>query len=342
MAPNLQTPLPPPPLRPKSHLHPNKHHHPPLSPNHLLLKTLYLSNDPAQRGWISPNADPARLYVPPVPTGAVMRSTGIAEVIESLSPSHPPGSLVFAVTNWSEYTVVHEGEVQRITPVDGLGVTHFLGSLGLPGLTAYYGLKEVVKTTSEDVVVVSGAAGATGGMAVQIAKRILGCKRVIGIAGTDEKCRWVESHGADVCINYRKETFEKDLFRETEGFVDVFYDNVGGKILDLMLLRMKRHGRIAACGTISNYNKNLDPVGIKNYYEVVSNRISIHGFIVFDYMHKAAEVRELFLQAWKEGKIILSDDTETVIEAPFEDIPEVWLKLFDGSNRGKLTTKLIG
>ncbi|KAA8650866.1 hypothetical protein EYZ11_004702 [Aspergillus tanneri] len=312
------------------------------SPTQVLIKTIYLSNDPAQRGWISAAADPARLYVLPLNEGDTMGSYGIAEVISSGDVTRlTAGTLVLTKTNWTEYSIQDIDDCHTIQTVDGLSPTHFLGSFGLTGVTAYYGLVEVVKATKDDSVVISGAAGATGSMAVQIAKWILGCRRVIGIAGSEEKCRWVESIGADVCINYRKESFEDDLRRETEGFVDVFYDNIGGRILDLMLLRVKRHGRIAACGTISNYNKDADPIGLRNFYEIISNRITVHGFLILDYYHKIPETTELLVQAWKDGKIKVNDATETVVDAKFEDIPSVWMKLFEGGNTGKLITRII-
>ncbi|KAL4890963.1 hypothetical protein BDV59DRAFT_209329 [Aspergillus ambiguus] len=307
-----------------------------------LLKTIWLSNDPAQRTWINPNAVPERMYLPPIPEGQPMGSNALSEVVESGDPAAlPVGSIVLAKSDWTEFSVQEIASCQPITPLPGVSLSHFLGAFGFTGLTAYYGITEVVKTTADDTVVVSGAAGATGSMVVQIAKKILGCKRVIGIAGSEEKCRWVEKLGADVCVNYRAPTFEQDLTRETPGFVEVYYDNVGGNILDFMLTRMKRHGRIAACGTISNYNNHSNPIGLKNFFEVVSNRIHIHGFIVLDYIHKAAEVMGILVQAWKDGKIVIDDSLETVVEAKFEEIPQVWMKLFEGSNTGKLTTKLV-
>ncbi|KAI9376634.1 hypothetical protein BJX61DRAFT_256682 [Aspergillus egyptiacus] len=312
-----------------------------ISASQALLKTLILSNDPAQRTWIAPDADPVRMYYPPIPEGAVMGAFAIAEVVESGSPGElPVGSLVMAPTNWSEYSVHEIKGLQVVKPIEGLDLAHFLGALGGTALTGYYGIKEVVGAKKEDVVVVSGAAGATGSMVVQIAKKIIGCKRVIGIAGTDDKCRWVEKLGADVCINYKKDSFEQDLIRETEGFVDVYFDNVGGRILDLMFLRMKRHGRIAACGTISNYN-TAEPYRLKNFFEVVSNRLHIHGLIAFDYMHKYGDVVAELTQAWKEGKIVIDDSMQTVVEAKFEEIPRVWMKLFEGGNQGKLCTKIV-
>ncbi|KAJ5569506.1 uncharacterized protein N7459_008936 [Penicillium hispanicum] len=314
---------------------------PPLQPSQVLLKTIYLSNDPAQRGWISGQRDPKRLYVPPVGLGEPMRALGIAEVIQSTADTLPVGTTVLTPTNWTQYSVHDAKDCQVVQPVPGLRVTHFLGSLGVPGLTAYVGLTEIAKVTKDDTVVVSGAAGATGSMAVQIAKKLIGCKRVIGIAGTEEKCRWVESLGADLCLNYKTDSFEKDLAQATEDYVEVFYDNVGGRILDLMLQRVKKFGRVAACGNISNYNSELNPRPLKNFSEVISNRINIQGFVVLDYLHKTAEVRDLFIQAWKEGKLVIDDSTETVVPTSFEGIPSTWMKLFDGSNTGKLTTELI-
>ncbi|KAJ5223918.1 NAD(P)-binding protein [Penicillium chermesinum] len=227
---------------------------PQLGENQVLVKTLYLSNDPAQRGAISANADPKRMYAPPVPEGAPMRSYGIAEVVQSNAASHPVGTLCITTTNWMEYSVQEAAQCRVLQVPEGLKVTHLLGAFGMTGLTAYYGLVEVAKAGPEDTVVVSGAAGATGNMVVQIAKKIVGCKRVIGIAGSEEKCRWVEGLGADVCLNYKAASFNKDLERETEGFVEVYFDNVGGDILDTMFTRMKVHGRIAFCGAISAYN----------------------------------------------------------------------------------------
>ncbi|KAL2830513.1 hypothetical protein BDW59DRAFT_158428 [Aspergillus cavernicola] len=297
-----------------------------ISRSQALLKTILLSNDPAQRTWIAPNVDPTRMYMPPIAEGAPMGSFALAEVIKSSSPTDLPVG---------KYSANEIAGLQAVTPIEGLDLGHYLGAFGFTGLTGYYGIKEVAKATKEDTVVVSGAAGATGSMVVQIAKKIIGCKRVIGIAGNDEKCCWVERLGADVCINYKKDTFEQDLIRETEGFVEVYFDNVGGGMLDLMLTRMKRHGRIAACGSISNYN-TPDPVGVKNFFDVISNRLHIHGLIVLDYVHKFSDVVAELLQAWKEGKIIIDDSLQTVVEAKFEEVPAVWMKLFDGGNTGEV------
>ena len=314
---------------------------PPLADNQVLVKVLYISNDPAQRGWISKFANPDRLYVPPVDQGACMRSNGIGQVVDSRVSSLPKGTLVTAGTGWAEYAILNAKACNPIKEVPGIAITHFLGALGLTGLTAYFGLREVARAGPEDTVVVSGAAGATGSMVVQIAKKMLRCKRVIGMAGSDDKCRWVESLGADVCLNYKKETFKKDLVKVTEGYVDVYFDNVGGEILDLMLRRMARNGRVAACGAISAYNKSV-PDGLKNFAEVISMRIEIKGFIVLDFLAqgKGPAVLQELVDAVQAGTITINDQHETIVSTDFDHVPETWMKLFQGANTGKLITKL--
>lgn len=313
----------------------------PLKDDEVLVKTLFLSNDPAQRGWISKHVNPDRLYVPPVAQGACMSASGLGEVIDSKSSELSKGTIVTAKMNWTEYAILHSKSCTPIQKVPGVEITHFLGALGMTGMTAYYGIKEIVNARAEDTVVVSGAAGATGSMVVQIAKKLIGCKRVIGIAGNDEKCQWVESLGADKCLNYKKPEFKSELAKATEGYVDVYFDNVGGEILDLMLRRMARYGRIAACGAVSNYNKSA-PDGLKNYTEIISMRLDVRGFIVLDFYAKGKvpEATEELIQAFKDGKISLGDQNETVVSVSFEGVPETWMKLFEGGNTGKLITKL--
>ena len=314
-----------------------------LKDDQLLVKTLYLSNDPAQRTWIAADIKPERLYVPPVKPGTTMNAGAVAEVIESKSSNFPKGAWVTAYTGWSEYAVV---DALACRPADdlpaGLSITHSLGALGLTGLTAYYGTKEVAGTTEADTLVVSGAAGATGSMVVQIAKKLIGCKSVIGIAGSDDKCKWVESLGADKCLNYKSPTFAEDLEKATDGDVDVYFDNVGGHILDLMLSRMKMHGRVAVCGSISSYNSSA-PLQLRNWIDVIAMRIQLRGFIVTDHMQKgkAMETLEVLKRGVQDGKLKIDEESEHIVDAKFEDIPAVWMKLFEGANTGKLITKLI-
>lgn len=313
-----------------------------LKDDSVLVKPKYLSNDPAQRGWLRDLEDPSRLYVPPVQKGEVMRARALAEVLESSSSKFNKGDLIIAPTGWAEQIVLPASQCQAAPPLpNNLSATHYLGALGLTGLTAYAGLKYVARTTSEDVVVISGAAGATGSMAVQIAKKLLGAKCVIGIAGTDAKCEWVKSLGADECLNYKSSSFASDLKKATPDFANVYFDNVGGEILDLMLTRMARNGRVAACGAISNYNSSGDAItGLKNWFEVVSMRIEIKGFIVLDFADKWAEGLEIFKKGIADGKLTVGDEGEHIVEANFDEIPKVWMGLFSGENQGKLLTHI--
>ena len=313
---------------------------PPLKEDQVLVKSLYMSNDPAQRGWITKGANPERLYVPPVPQGDVMRARSVVEILDSKSEQFKNGDIVLAGSGWAEYSVQDAKACQAVEDIPGLSKTHYLGALGLTGLTAYYGTKIIARAGPEDTVVVSGAAGATGSMVVQIAKKMLGCKKVVGIAGSDDKCKWVESLGADICVNYKSPDFKKQLIAATEGYVEVYFDNVGGTVLDLMLTRMKKFGRVAACGAVAEYNKS-DPHGLKNWFQVISNRIEIKGFIIFDFMPEAPKAVGELVKAWKEGKISVGDANETVVDTRFEDVPKTWMSLFQGANTGKLITKFV-
>ena len=317
---------------------------PELKDGELLLKLICLSNDPAQRGWIDADIPAERLYVPPVEVGDPMRARAMGEVVESKSSKYKKGDTVIAQINWSEYAIFKDSDCRPADDLPGnKNKTHYLGALGSTGLTAYFGLTEVGLAKPEDIVVVSGAAGATGSMVVQIAKKIIGCKKVIGIAGTDEKCRWVEKLGADICLNYKSKTFEEDMKKATpapEGFANVYYDNVGGEILDLMFTRMSKYGRIIACGAISSYNTSSErTAGLKNWFEVVIMRLKCQGFIVTDYADKFPQTVEVLKKALEDGKLDI-DQGETVVQTKFEDIPKTWMKLFEGSNQGKLITYL--
>ena len=318
---------------------------PNLKDDQLLVKTLYLSNDPAQRGWISKGVNPDRLYTLPVKEGTPMHARGLCEVLESTSENFKKGDTVLGSCGWTEYSVLDAKACQPAPELPaGLSKTHYLGALGLTGLTAYYGLKVVSEAKPEHTVVVSGAAGATGMMVVQIAKKIIGCKTVIGMAGSDEKCKYVESLGADKCLNYKSKTFKEDLIKLTPGphYVDVYFDNVGGEILDFMFTRMGKGSVVAACGAISDYNTPADKwTGLKNWYDVIVMRIQIRGFIVLDYLNKTPEVMGIFQQAIKDGKLSIGDESEQVVKGGFKDVPKTWMTLFEGGNTGKLVTQII-
>lgn len=320
---------------------------PSLQDGQVLVQNLYLSNDPAQRGWISPPSqiDPKRLYVPPVKEGQPMRARGLAKVLSSKADGFKEGDVIQATTNWVEYAVVDTKDPMQGARVvqdlpGGLSVTHYLGALGGTGLTAYYGLVEVVGAKKGERVVVSGAAGATGSMVVQIAKHMVGASYVVGIAGSDDKCRWVESLGADKCLKYKSKNFEQELKDACGDGVDIYFDNVGGEILDYMLANLKQNGRVSACGAITGYNGEA-ALPMKNYFNVISMRLNIKGFIVIDHLHKASETIGKLIGAVQEGKIKIGEENETVIDTKFEDTPKTWLRLFQGSNQGKLVTKFV-
>lgn len=310
----------------------------------VLLKLLYLSNDPAQRGWIQKGMDPARAYFPPPNEGDVMPARGICMVLEtgSSAQKYKKGDLVIAQVGWSQYGVIGQDAIQPAPQVPGMDPAIGLGVLGLTGTTAHYGLLTVGKATSSDqCVVVSGAAGATGSVVIQIAKHVLGISNVIGIAGGQEKCKWVESLGADRCIDYKSSSWKQELKQATKSKTDVYFDNVGDEMLDTMLPLMIRHGRVVACGAISVYNSPR-PTQLRNWFEVISNRLSIMGFIVLDALPKIKEIQG-DLGSWiKDGKVKIEEGkSQTTKEAKIEQVPEVWKLLFTGGNSGKLVTKLV-
>lgn len=317
-----------------------------LEDGEILVETKYLSNDPAQRGWISPpgQIDPKRLYVPPVQVGQPMRARGLAKVLASKHQDFKEGDIVQGACNWVQYPILKVDHpwaaVRKIQEIPGLSKTHFLGAFGGTGLTAYYGLCEVAGAKAGERVVVSGAAGATGSMVVQIAKQLVGASYIVGIAGSDEKCRWVESLGADKCLNYKSPNFEQELKEACGDGIDVFFDNVGGEILDHMLVNMNQNGRIAACGAITGYNGEAK-LPMKNYFNVISMRLQIKGFIVLDYAEHAVEAIGKIVNAAKEGKIKVGAENETVVDTKFEEIPGTWLGLFKGQNQGKLVTSIV-
>ena len=316
---------------------------PPLQDGQILCKVRYFSNDTGLRNFIQCTVAPERFYVPTVPIGSPMRSGIIAEVIQSASPKFKDGDLVmdFHLGTWSELVILDAANSQALSPLpNNLSLTHWLGAFGASGLAAYGGLYKAGQAKPEDTIVISAAAGATGSMAVQIAVKLLGAKRVIGIAGTDEKCAWVQNElGAHACLNYKSPTFLEDLKAATPDEVDLYFDNVGGAVLDAMLTRVKRHGIIAVCGSVGEYNSD-QPMELRNWFELISGRITIRGFIMLDYLDEAAAILQKLIGAAAEGKIKLQD-SETVVEATIEEQPEIWMRLFKGGNQGKLITKLV-
>lgn len=300
-------------------------------PGQFLVKLKYLSLDPAMRGWMNEG----KSYIPPVELGEVMRAGAVGEVVASQHDAFRVGEHVSSAFGVQEYALS-----------DGKGVTHvdpalaplptYLGTLGMTGMTAYFGLLEEARPLEGDTVVVSGAAGAVGSAVGQIA-RIKGC-RVVGIAGGAEKCAWLtEELGFDAAIDYKADDVRARLREAAPKGVDVYFDNVGGQVLDDVLTQIRRGARIVICGAISQYNATEAIRGPSNYLSLLVNRASMKGMVVFDYAEGyEAAAREM--AGWiADGSLITR---EQVVEGGVEAFPDALLKLFRGENTGKLVLKL--
>ncbi|KAI6155694.1 hypothetical protein BKA82DRAFT_991302 [Pisolithus tinctorius] len=300
-------------------------------PNQAVVRVTYLSLDPAMRGWLRDT----RSYLPPVQIGEVMRAAGLGVVVRVGSGSQfKEGDLVSGTVGWTAYVVLDDKKLQKITPPPGCTSLDFLNTLGLTGMTAYFGLHDVGKLKAGETLVVSGAAGAVGSLVCQLGKRA--GARVIGIAGSPEKCAWVETElGVDKALNYKLPTFKQD-FKDAVGYLDVYFDNVGGDILDLALTRLNKRARIALCGAISAYNSAESHQGLQNYMNLIAQRAKMEGFIIFDY---ASE----YPRAIKELAVGLADGSIKrrfhIVEG-LENAPNALLMLYSGANDGKLVVKV--
>jgi NADPH-dependent curcumin reductase CurA len=301
----------------------------------VLVKTLALSLDPAMRGWMNEG----KSYIPPVGIGEVMRAGGVGTVVASKNPKFAVGDTVSAGLGVQEYCLVPGDQIQRngMFKIDlRVGsMTQWLNVLGMPGMTGYFGLMDVGQPKPGETVVVSGAAGAVGQTVGQMAK-IKGC-RVVGIAGGKAKCDWVvDELGFDACIDYKAGNVKAGLKEHCPKGVDVYFDNVGGEILDDVLARIGRGARIIICGAISQYNNTTPVQGPKNYLSLLVNRARMEGIVVFDYAdryHLAVAEMAGYL---KDGRMKSKED---VVEG-IDTFPEALIKLFTGENFGKLVLKV--
>jgi NADPH-dependent curcumin reductase CurA len=302
------------------------------SDGEFLVRNLYLSLDPAMRGWMANS----RSYVPPVEIGEVMRGGCTARVVESRHPEYAPGDTVLGAFGWQDYALSDGGGLMPVNKVpEGVPLTLPLGTLGITSLTAYFGLRDVGKPAAGETVVVSGAAGATGSVAGQIAK-IRGC-RVIGIAGGEEKCSWLTGElGFDAAIAYRAENVSARLRELCPGGLDVFWDNVGGEILEAALSNLAMGARVVICGAISSYNAAGPPPGPRNYMNLLARRARMEGFVVFDYLTRTDEAMAELVPWVMEGRIRYRED----VRDGLENAPEALLDLFNGGNTGKLIVKV--
>jgi NADPH-dependent curcumin reductase len=295
-----------------------------------VLRTEYVSLDPAMRGWMNEG----RSYIPPVQIGEVMRAGVVGQVVASRNDGFPEGAHVVATTGVQEYAV-SDGKRVQLVPEGPAPLPTYLGALGMTGLTAYFGLLEIGRPKDGETVVVSGAAGATGSVAGQIAK-IKGC-RVIGIAGGEDKCRAVvEELGFDACLDYKAGDLKAGLRREAPDRIDVYFDNVGGEVLDTVLPGMAMHGRIVLCGAISQYNADGGMKGPSNYMSLLVNRARMEGFVVFDYADRYGEALREMAGWLAEGRL---QSKETVVGGGVRAFPSALRSLFAGENTGKLVLK---
>jgi len=296
-----------------------------------VVRITHLSLDPAMRGWMNAG----RSYVPPVGIGEVMRALGAGEVVASRHPDFPRGAHVTGIFGVQEYAESDGTGVLAVDP-SVVPLPTYLAVLGMTGMTAYFGLFDVGAPGEGETVVVSGAAGAVGSVVGQLAK-IKGC-RVVGIAGGPEKCAWiVDELGFDAAIDYRTEDVGRALRTHAPDGVDVYFDNVGGDVLDAALARLRRGARVVICGAISTYNATERPAGPANYMSLLVNRARMEGFVVFDYADRYGEAAAELGSWLREGKLRSRED---VVRGGVADFPDTLLRLFRGENTGKLILQI--
>jgi NADPH-dependent curcumin reductase len=298
----------------------------------VLVKVLYLSLDPAMRGWMND----ARSYIAPVGIGEVMRALGVGKVVASKHPALNVGDHVSGMLGVQEYAVVHGGAVMKVDPALA-PLPVYLSTLGMTGMTAYFGLLDIGRPQEGETVVVSGAAGAVGSLVGQIAK-LKGC-RVVGIAGGEEKrCCVTDEFGFDACIDYKADDVGAALREHCPKGIDIYFDNVGGDILDAALAHLARHARVVICGAISQYNATEAVQGPSNYLSLLVNHASMTGFVVSDYVARFAEGGAEMAGWLAAGKLVSRED----VAEGFENFPDTLLRLFRGENTGKLVLKVAG
>lgn len=299
-----------------------------------LARVRWLSIDPTIRTWM----DDRPGYLPPIALGETVRGAGIAEVTDSADDRYAVGDLVYGMTGWQEWTLVGEGTAATTVLPPGVEPGAALNVFGANGMTAYFGLLEVGALRPGDTVVVSGAAGATGSLVGQMAK-LKSAGTVVGIAGSAEKCDWVTGTlGFDAAVDYRHEDVAAALRRHCPGGIDLYFDNVGGKILDVCLGQLALHGRVVLCGAISLYNATEAPPGLANVVNLIPRRGRMEGFIILDYAARFPEA-QLQVGTWlAEGRLVHAEH----VVSGLERAPEALNMLFTGANTGKVIVEVDG
>jgi hypothetical protein len=302
---------------------------PELESGQILLKQTHMSLDPAMRGWMSEDRGS---YIPPVELGDIMRSSGVAEVVESKNEAFAVGDRVVGMLGWTEYAVSTGEGLNKLPP--GISAEAVLCVLSLPGLTAWQGLMEIGKPVAGETLVVSGAAGSVGSMVGQLGKAE--GLTVVGTAGTDEKCRWLEEElGFDSAINYKSDGLERLLKEATPNGVDLYFENTGGPVQHIVFHRMNAHGRIIVCGMIADYN-TANPSPGPNWLNIIRKRLTITGFTMPDHWDKVPAMMQELSNYLAAGKLKYRAHKLEGLESAIEGIN----LLFTGGNTGKLMVEL--
>jgi NADPH-dependent curcumin reductase CurA len=302
---------------------------PPLKDGEVLTRVHYLSLDPYMRGRM----EESKSYAAPQPLDQVMIGGTVAEVIESKNPKYQVGDMVVGMAGWQQYQVT-DGSMLRKIDTSIISPSAYLGSVGMPGVTAWYGLTQIGKPKPGETVSVTAASGAVGSVVGQLAK-LLGC-RVVGVAGGKAKCDYVVNElGFDACVDYKTDTFQDDFRAATPNGIDIVFENVGGELFDAELARMNAFGRIAVCGMIAGYNG--EDIGLKNVRSILTNRLLVQGFIVSEHM-------ELWPQALQElGQYVATKKIKyrETVALGLENAPKAFIGMLKGENFGKQLVKLI-
>ncbi|GAA3840560.1 NADP-dependent oxidoreductase [Sphaerisporangium flaviroseum] len=307
---------------------------PPLREGQILVRNLFMSVDPYMRGRMNEGES----YVPPFEVGEPLQGGAVGEVVESRAPEFEIGDTVLHNYGWREHAVMDASEAQKITPLPGVPLSAYLGVLGMPGLTAYVGLLDIAAFKEGDAVFVSGAAGAVGSVAGQIA-RLKGASRVVGSAGSETKVRYViDKLGFDDAFCYKANgPVVQQLRRAVPDGIDVYFDNVGGEHLEAAIEVSRRYGRTAMCGAISTYNDPEPPPGPRNLFQVIAKRLTLRGFIVNDHADRMPDMIKEIGQWLQERRITFE---ETVVEG-LENAPAAFLGMLRGENLGKMIVRLV-
>ncbi len=301
----------------------------PLQDEQFLVEVFYLSLDPTQRMWAQTDT-----YLPAVKIGDVMRSLGMGVVTKSRNPAFREGAIVQGMTGWQSHVITDGRGFSQVPDNSGLPLAAYMGPLGMTGITAYFGLLDIGKPSKGETLIVSAAAGAVGSIACQIGK-IKGLN-VVGLAGSDAKCDWLTKElGIDAAVNYRDPNAWQQLQEACPEGVDIVFENVGGKMLDMALGLINVGARVALCGYISGYAKEQNP-GCHNLPMIISKRATIQGFLVLDYVHKSRDAISDLGKWMMDGRVKYRMDIET----GFKDLPVTINKLFSGENNGKLLMQI--